>query len=165
MIVKALARARKSANGFTLIEILLVLAIIGIVSAIAIPAYLGQRRRARVIGDAMANSRVIAMQLETYKSDNGNYGPAGATATWTYNAATQPHYPTSGPTVSGYPASAFAGFVPSGNSGISFTLTVGETGLTYDIDALDPTVDPSGAPVAHCVYRMNQTGQEVFRAK
>jgi len=37
----------KKQSGFTLIELLLVLAIIGIISAIAIPALLGQRDRAR----------------------------------------------------------------------------------------------------------------------
>ncbi|MBK8790812.1 MAG: prepilin-type N-terminal cleavage/methylation domain-containing protein [Holophagaceae bacterium] len=37
----------KRQSGFTLIELLLVLAIIGIISAIAIPALLGQRSRAR----------------------------------------------------------------------------------------------------------------------
>ncbi len=37
----------KRQSGFTLIELLLVLAIIGIISAIAIPALLGQRERAR----------------------------------------------------------------------------------------------------------------------
>jgi prepilin-type N-terminal cleavage/methylation domain-containing protein len=37
----------KKQTGFTLIELLLVLAIIGIISAIAIPALLGQRERAK----------------------------------------------------------------------------------------------------------------------
>ncbi|GLH71540.1 hypothetical protein GETHLI_00420 [Geothrix limicola] len=37
----------KNQKGFTLIELLLVLAIIGIISAIALPALLGQRARAR----------------------------------------------------------------------------------------------------------------------
>jgi prepilin-type N-terminal cleavage/methylation domain-containing protein len=54
----------KNQKGFTLIELLLVLAIIGIISAIAIPALLGQRARARdksaqenasgVVGDLVA---------------------------------------------------------------------------------------------------------------
>ncbi len=38
----------KRQSGFTLIELLLVLAIIGIISAIAVPALLGQRERARM---------------------------------------------------------------------------------------------------------------------
>lgn len=38
----------KNQKGFTLIELLLVLAIIGIISAIAIPALLGQRERAKM---------------------------------------------------------------------------------------------------------------------
>ena len=38
----------KRQSGFTLIELLLVLAIIGIISAIAIPALLGQREKAKV---------------------------------------------------------------------------------------------------------------------
>lgn len=38
----------KSQTGFTLIELLLVLAIIGIISAIAVPALLGQRERAKM---------------------------------------------------------------------------------------------------------------------
>ena len=47
----------KRQSGFTLIELLLVLAIIGIISAIAIPALLGQRARAKAkaVGSMVAN--------------------------------------------------------------------------------------------------------------
>jgi prepilin-type N-terminal cleavage/methylation domain-containing protein len=38
----------KKESGFTLIELLLVLAIIGIISAVAIPALLGQREKAKI---------------------------------------------------------------------------------------------------------------------
>ena len=48
----------KKQSGFTLIELLLVLAIIGIISAIAIPALLGQRARAR---DKAAMSNLTGM--------------------------------------------------------------------------------------------------------
>jgi prepilin-type N-terminal cleavage/methylation domain-containing protein len=56
----------KQKSGFTLIELLLVLAIIGIISAIAIPALLGQRARARD-KSSMANvSSVIPDLLASY---------------------------------------------------------------------------------------------------
>ena len=49
----------KKQSGFTLIELLLVLAIIGIISAIAIPALLGQRERAKAKA-VMANINNIS---------------------------------------------------------------------------------------------------------
>ena len=73
------------ARGLSLIELLLVIALIGILSGIAIPSFMGQRRRARVIGDAQSNARVIAMALETRKADNGIYGTGGP-YTWTVAA-------------------------------------------------------------------------------
>lgn len=48
----------KKQSGFTLIELLLVLAIIGIISAIAIPALLSQRARAR---DKAGISNMVSM--------------------------------------------------------------------------------------------------------
>jgi prepilin-type N-terminal cleavage/methylation domain-containing protein len=67
----------KKQSGFTLIELLLVLAIIGIISAIAIPALLGQRSRAR---DKSCMSNVTAiipdMVAEYDKLKEGGTTPA-----------------------------------------------------------------------------------------
>lgn len=65
---------RRRQYGFTLVEVLLVLAILGILSGIAIPSYLGQRKRARVIGQAQTDANILAMQLETVRADAGVFG-------------------------------------------------------------------------------------------
>ena len=60
----------KKQSGFTLIELLLVLAIIGIISAIAIPALLGQRERAKakaVQANLDACASECARLNDTYK--------------------------------------------------------------------------------------------------
>jgi len=64
-------------RGFTLIELMIVVAVLGILAAIGYPSYTDYLRRG-YIAEATSSLADWRARLETYYLDNRNYGTAGA---------------------------------------------------------------------------------------
>lgn len=81
-------RHRSLQQGMTLIELMIVVAILSIIAAIAIPAYNGYIREAK-LGAARQNIDSLRLFLEDYYLENGTYKAGGGTSFTQYGATTQ----------------------------------------------------------------------------
>ena len=121
-----LRRRAESEKGFTLIELLVVILIIGILAAIAIPAFLNQRNKA-YDSAAKSNLRTAATAEETYATDNNS--------TYTNNLS---DLTTIEPTLNNKPT-----VTPSGASTTGYTLvstSLGNGGDVFTYTAANGTV-------------------------
>lgn len=75
--MKVLRKKRK--GGFTLIELIVVIAILGILAAIAIPRFTGTLNNSKLKADD-ATVRVIQSAVQVYKADNNGNNPANLAA-------------------------------------------------------------------------------------
>lgn len=78
----------KHNKGFTLTELIIIIAIIGILAAIALPAYIGQQKRAART-EAYTNLQNLRLLEEQFYAENACYYMTGGTctnATISYNA-------------------------------------------------------------------------------
>ncbi len=70
---------KKSFAAFTLIELLIVVAIIGILAAIAVPNFLNAQVRAKC-ANTQADHRALSTAMESYHIDNNMYPPTPNTS-------------------------------------------------------------------------------------
>ncbi len=116
---KILANGSRAGGGFTLIELMIVVVIVGVLAAIAYPSYLQYARETKRADAHAALLRIAALQ-EKFFSNNNAY--------------------TTNPTALGYaanPAASNDGYWAvsiTGNPAVSFTLTAAPAGGHDDPD-------------------------------
>lgn len=116
-----------AARGFTLIEVMIVVAIVGILAAVALPSYTSYMRRGE-LPEAFTQLSVYRMTMEQYYQDNRSYGSGTTCAGGAITTPASAKYFTFACTLT--------------NSGQGYTLTA--TGNAGYAVGYDYTVDHQG---------------------
>lgn len=69
-------------SGFTLLELVITLAVVSILAAIALPSFMGETRKANASSEVQPLFNDIRTRLEEYLQEHGTYPPTVGETTW-----------------------------------------------------------------------------------
>ena len=136
-----------NSNAFTLIELLIVVAIIGILAAIAVPNFLNAQVRAK-IAKAHSEMKTFVTATEMYRMDNGSYFPHNHTP-WQNKYLTTPI--------------SYVASIPK--DPFQEGPTRGETQFSFYEYHRDPIWNPDGTEALSYKSRHRQSPENISRAE
>ena len=124
-----LSKMRKNNKGFTLVELMIVIAIVGILAAIAIPNFLSYQKKAKT-SEAKSILGDVRTMEEAYRAETDGYSSSLSQIGWTNpTGSTYYAYSVTAPTTTTFTATA-SGDID--NDGVFDTWTIDQDGsLTH----------------------------------
>lgn len=149
-------RLRQDRRGFTLLELMIVLVVVGILATIAYPSFIEQIRKSRR-ADAITELNQVVQAQERYRANNSNYGTrfivtggrfAGVGAAADTGAATT-YTGTSGYYAMTLPASSATGYTVTATAAGSQAGDAKCTSLTVQLQGGNLSYTSTGSATAN----------------
>ncbi len=146
---------RRQVGAFTLIELMMVVSIIGLLAAIAIPGFMRVQLRSKT-AEAKTNLNAIRTAEESYGAEHGRY-LAAQTSPAVYGGTTARVFVDEGPPGSNFDT---VGWRPTGIVFFQYSVAASAAGTAYTVEAA-ADIDGNGTPQLWGYVRTNVLGASV----